>query len=98
MLSEALTSEQDEAVILLPGVLVQLHLLIGDRAQGGTAGGAGGAGSPPPQLGAPLLTCWRRRREGGVAQRHYPVIGCGGVVWVDLTRVGPLCDVTLLSA
>lgn len=94
---KALTSEQDEAVILLLGALVQLHLLIGDRAECGAARGTGGTGSSPPQLEAPLLTSWKRQREGGVAQLHYPMAGCGGLVWVDLTWIGPFCDVTVFS-
>lgn len=45
-----LTSEDDEAVLLLGEAPVQTNLLIGagERAE---AGGAGGAGLPPPSVG-----------------------------------------------
>lgn len=83
---EALTSEQDEAVILLWSVLVQLHLLIWDTAQGSAAGGAGGAGSPPPQPRSPLLISWNRiRRKVGVAVLPSNLLRLIGVGWSYLS-------------
>lgn len=59
-----LTSQDDEALPLLQGALVQPDLLIraGERAEGGGAGGAGLApppvGRPPPQAEAAAKPRW----------------------------------------
>lgn len=86
---EAFTGEQDEALILLCRALVQLHLLIWDRAQGSAAGGAGGAGPSPPQPGTPLLISWSWRRKGGAAELPGDWLLLIGVGWSYLCMSPP---------